>query len=343
MVAARVVGKPAQQRYQVWFDPELGLMRVRGCFSNRCFPAQVNSCVPGCRSATSALLFYRYWPVDTTKFVRRPGIGTFHGRKVIWLGRIQPFPPTWGNGEWIAVDARTHDAVAWRAFATTTKPVGPVLDEFWIAKRFPNIPSNRFWFALRNPSRVSQVVRFEPLALETPGGSAPRDLRGAQVVGRIGGASIFAVPRRNGFWTMFSVDAHGKVGGGPSRMNAPHAIGVVQVGRGSLFSSSAYLVVAGNALEQTGAKLFLTYPGGIREPIKPLLVGRPPGAAGFYYYEVPKVARNGRATGLELVRDSRVVVRESLPLPYQRGEQPGVAQLRAAQHVLSRLVPPNHG
>src|SRR5206468_2995327 len=101
MLGPRVVGKPSMQRIQVWFDPETGLMRTRGCVSGRCFPDEVNSCVPWCRSSTSALLFYRYWPVDTTKFVRRPGIGTFHGRKVIWLGRIQEsFPPSWGNGEW---------------------------------------------------------------------------------------------------------------------------------------------------------------------------------------------------------------------------------------------------
>src|SRR4051794_12582432 len=194
MVGARVVGKPAKQRFQVWFDPEQGLMRVRGCLSTRCFPAQVNRCVPGCRSAAPALLFYRYWPVDTTKFVRRAGIGTFHGRKVIWLGRIQEsFPPTWGDGEWIALDARTHDAVAWRVFATTTKPAGPILEESWVAKRFPDVAPNRFWFALRNVSRVSQFVRLQPIALEAPGIKVPRDLGAApQVVGRIGGTSIFA-------------------------------------------------------------------------------------------------------------------------------------------------------
>ena len=127
-------------------------------------------------------------------------------------------------------------------------------------------------------------------------------------------------------------------------MSAPHAIGIVQVGHGSLFSSRAYLVVAGNALEQRGAKLFLMYPGGIRERLKPILLGKRAGA-GFYYYVIPKVhsARSRRATDLELVRGSRLVARQELPLAYQRPEQPGVAQLRVAQRVLRQLVPPNRG
>src|SRR5206468_1641593 len=111
------------------------------------------------------------------------GIGTFHGRKVIWLGRIQEsFPPSWGNGEWIALDARTHDAIVWRVFATTTKPAEPILDEVWIARRFPAVAPSRFWFALGNPT--PRFVRLRALPLEAPGGRAPGDLR---VVGRIGG------------------------------------------------------------------------------------------------------------------------------------------------------------
>ena len=297
------------------------------------------------------MLFYRYWPVDTTKFVRRPGLGTFHGREVIWIGKIQEtFAPGDRDGEWIALDPRTHDAVARRLYGTTTKPAGPILEEFWIARRFPDISPNRFWFALTNESPLkvrvrssTQFVRLSPLALEAPGGSVPRDLRAApQVVGRIGGATIFAVPMRSGYWRMFSVDEHGRVGGGPSRMNAPHAIGVVQVGHGSLFSSRAYLVVAGNALEQSGAKLFLVYADGSRERLEPILDSKAAGAA-FYYYVVQKLHRvRGPARALELVRGSRLVARQELPLPYQRPEQPGVAQFRAAQQVLSHLVPPSH-
>ena len=331
---------------QVWFDRKTGLVRAGGCWANFCSAPKAARCIPACQSSDSfGMLFYPYWPVDTTKFVRRPGLGTFHGRKVIWIGKIQPFAPSYRDGEWIALDPRTHDAVAWRLYGTTTKPAGPILTEFWVAKRFPDIASNRFWFALRNESLVTQFVRLQPLALEAPGNKVPRDLGAApQVVGRIGEASIFAAPMRNGSWRMFSVDAHGRVGGGPSRVSAPHAIGIVQVGHGSLFSSRAYLVVAGNALEQRGAKLFLMYPGGIRERLKPILLGKPAGA-GFYYYVIPKVhsARSRRATGLELVRGSRLVARQELPLAYQRPEQPGVAQLRVAQRVLRQLVPPNRG
>ena len=87
------------------FDRETGLTRSRGCWSNRCFPAEVSRCVPFCASAFPASLFERYWPVDTTKFVRRPGVGTFHGREVIWLGKRQDtFAPGYRDGEWIALD-----------------------------------------------------------------------------------------------------------------------------------------------------------------------------------------------------------------------------------------------
>ncbi|MGZ4438837.1 MAG: hypothetical protein ACXVZN_00510 [Gaiellaceae bacterium] len=330
---------------QVWFDRKTGLMRVGGCWANFCSAPKAARCTPACQTADSfGMLFYRYWPVDTTRFVRRPGLGTFHGREVIWIGKIQEFPPSYRDGEWIALDPRTHDAVAWRLYGTTTKPAGPILTEFWVARRFPDIAPKRFWFALRNRSLVSQFVRLQPLALEVPGGGFPRALPAApQVVGRIDGASIFAVPTRNGFWRMFSVDAHGKVGGGPSRVHAPHAIGVVQVGRGSLFSSRAYLVVVGDVLERSGAKLFLVHTDGSRERIKPILVEKPAGA-GFYYYVIPKAHRApGPGRALEVVRGSRLVARRAFPLPYQRPEQPGVAQLRGAQRVLSHRARANHG
>jgi hypothetical protein len=73
--------------------------------------------------------------------------------------------------------------------------------------------------------------------------------------------------------------------------------------------------------------------------------GRKAGRAGFYYYVIPKVdpARGRRATALELVRRSSLVARQMLPLPYQAPKQPGPLALRAAQHVLDSLLPPNLG
>ena len=334
----RPAGTFAKVHAQVWFDRQTSLIRARGCWANRCSPAEASRCTSACQTSDAiGTLFYRYWPVDTTKFVRRPGLGSFHGREVIWLGKLfDTFAPGYRDGEWIALDPGTHDAVAWRLYGTTTKPAGPILEEFWVARRFPDIAPKRFWFVLRNKPDVKGFVRLQALPLVVPGSRVPRDLRAApQVVGRIDGATIFAAPTRTGYWKMFSVDKHGRVGGGPSHVSEPHAIGVVQVGRGSLFSSRAYLVVAGSTLEQNGAKLFLVYADSSRERIKPILIGKPIGA-GFYYSVIPKAhrIRKGRVTALELVRGSRLVVRQPLPLSYQAPEQPGPLTLQAALHEL---------
>jgi len=157
MVNGRSLGKV---RLEFWFDPKSGLMRERGSWGSIRVPDTATRCpCPAFNDGTDTnphgpkILFERYWPVDTAQFVRRPGIGTFHGRKVIWLGRISKTfsPPSYGNGEWIALDPRTHDPVAWRRFAITTKPTGPIIDEIWVLKRFRDIPASRFWFALKNP------------------------------------------------------------------------------------------------------------------------------------------------------------------------------------------------
>jgi hypothetical protein len=335
------VGKAAKMRLQVWFDPEAGLIRTRGRWANARVPDEARRCA--CPDGIPEVLFGRYWPVDTTRFFRRPGIGTFHGRDVIWLGKLSNgVRPPYRFGEWIALDPRTHDAVADRLFGETGIAAGPILGETWVARRFPDIAPNRFWFALKDELDV-RFVRFRPLPLYVPGRAPPTDLRHAAriVVGQLGGATIFAASRRDGSWQMFSVGKAGKVGSGDS-----HTLraGVAQDGHGGLFSSRAYLVTSGSALAKPGTKLFLVYPGGSRERIKLILAGKPAGA-GFSYYVIPKVqrARGRRATALEVVRGSRVVARQPLPLPYQGLRQPGPLTLKAALHAFGLRVPPGLG
>jgi hypothetical protein len=331
------VGKAAREHLEVWFDRETGLIRTRGCWANRCFPDEVSRCVPYC--ASSMPLLERYWPVDTTKFVRRPGIGTFHARRVIWIGKLQnTFAPGYRDGEWIALDPRTHDAIAWRLYGTTDKPAGQILGESWVVRRFADIAPNRFWFAVKNKPLDVRFVRFEPVPLYVPGREPAPDLRHTAriVVGRLAGATIFAAPRRDGSWRMFSVGKDGTLDGA-HRIDDPYTlrVGLVQLGDGGLFTSRAYLVVAGSALAKRDTKLFLVYAGGSRERIKLISVGKPVGA-GFYYYVIPKVhrVRGRRATALELVRGSRLVARQMLPLPYQASKQPGPLTLQAALHEL---------
>jgi hypothetical protein len=334
------VGKGAKEHFEIWFDREAGLIRTRGCWANRCFPDEVIRCVPYCASSMPANLFERYWPVDTKKFVRRPGIGTFHGRQVIWLGKLQnTFAPGYRDGEWIALDPRTHDAVADRMYGTTDKPAGQILDETWVVRRFADVAPNRFWFAVKNKGLDVRFVRLQPTPLHVPGRAPVFDLRHTTriVVGRLAGATIFATPRRDGSWRMFSVGKDGTLDGA-NRSDDPRTLraGLVQIGHGRLFTSRAYLVVAGSTLARRDTKLFLAYADGSRQRIRLILSGKPVGPAAFHYYSIHTVqhVRGRRVTALELVRGSRVVARQILPVPYQAPEQPGPVPLEAALRVL---------
>jgi hypothetical protein len=143
------LGKATSGRAEVWFDRGTDLVRERGRFGGGQVFDQTHKCA--CKFAFPEFSFDRYWPIDTTKFVRRPGIGTFHGRDVIWLGqRDDGFAPAYRNGEWFALDPRTHDPVAWRLYGTTDRPTGQVIGEAWVVKRFADIAPNRFWFVVRN-------------------------------------------------------------------------------------------------------------------------------------------------------------------------------------------------
>ena len=186
----------AAERSEVWLDRRTGLVRTRGCRFGRCSD-DAYRCVPYCGFSVS--LLERYWPVDTTKFVRRPGLGTFHGRRVIWLGKLEnTFAPRYRNGEWIALDPRTHDAIADRTYGTTDKPLGQILGETWVVKRFPDLPSNRFWFPVKNRGLDVRFTRLQPVPLYVPGSLRVPDLDHATriVVGRLARATIFASPTR---------------------------------------------------------------------------------------------------------------------------------------------------
>jgi hypothetical protein len=330
------VGRRSQARVQVWFDPKAHLVRIRGRTAG--FPLGDGAMRCTCPFTVPQLLFERYWPVDTAEFVRRPGLGTFHGRDVIWLGRlVHTFRPGYHDGEWIALDPRTHDTVAWRTYGTTDNPIGQILGEAWVVKRFADIPANRFWFALKDELDV-RLFRLQPIPLDVPGREPPRDLRhaGGIVVGQVAGVTVFAAPRSDGSWRLFSVGRLGRLGGRPV-VAGPNTlrIGVLQRGSGGLFTRRAYLVVAGNMLEQRGTKLFVVYADGSRERLEPTLVHRPVGN-GLSYYVVPRLraTRGRRPTGFQVVRGSRVIARAPLPWSPQGSQQPGPQALQTALRVL---------
>jgi len=328
----------AGERSEVWLDRKAGLVRTRGCWFGRCSD-DAYRCVPYCGFSVS--LFGRYWPVDTTKFIRRPGLGTFHGRRVIWLGKLEnTFAPAFRNGEWIALDPRTHDAIGDRTYGTTDKPAGQILGETWVVKRFPDIQSSRFWFPVKNKGLDVRFTRFQPVPLYVPGSEPVPDLRHTSriVVGRLARATIFAAPRPDGSWRIFSVGKDGTLDGA-HRIDDPHTLlaGLVQVGHGSLFTSRAYLIVAGNTLAGRGTKLLAVYADGSRQRIRLILSRKPAGPAAFHYYAIPagQNVRARRVASLQLVRGSRVLARQIQAIDYQTPEQPDPVPLKVALHVFA--------
>ena len=333
--------RKASERVEVWFDREQGLARMRGRLTlplvgrtgKRNLTQTIDDtsrCVPYC--ATSMSLLERYWPVDTTKFVRRPGLGSFHGRQVIWLGRLQnTFAPAPRYGEWIALDPRTHYAIGDRIYGETIKPTGQILRETWVVKRFPDVAANRFWFPVKNKPLDVLVFLFRPTPLDVPGREPVSDLRHTSriVVGQLAGATIFASVRRDGSWRLFGVSRDGRVDG-HSRVDDPHTlrVGLVRVGH-----SGSYLVVAGSKFARRGTKLFAVFADGSRQRIKLIPSGKPSGPGALHYYLVPRhQIRGRRVASLQLVRGSRVLARQISPQA-QAAEQPGPLTLRAALRV----------
>jgi hypothetical protein len=111
----------------------------------------------------------------------------------------------------------------------------------------------------------------------------------------------------------------------------------VQVGHGSLFSSRAYLVVAGSGLADPDMKLFAVYADGSRQRIWLILSQKPVAPAGFHYYSIPPLrhGRGRRVTSPQLVRGSRVIARQLDTTGYQAPEQPDPVPLKVALHVFA--------
>jgi hypothetical protein len=333
-------------RTEVWVDRKAGLVRMRGLKPGNPavglppgFPSDETSrCVPSC--AFFVALLEPYWPVDTTRFVRRPGLGTFHGRRVIWLGKLEnSFAPAYRNGEWIALDPRTHDAIGQRMYGESFKPTGgQVVFESWVVKRFADIPSNRFWFPVRDKPLDVRFTRLQPVPLYVPGHAPVTDLRDTSriVVGRLARATIFAATKPDGSWRFFSASEDGRVNG-HSRADDPHTLraGLVQVGQGSLFSRRAYLIVAGSMFARHGTKLFAVFADGNRRRLELIPSGRPTGPTAFHYYLIPplRYARGRQTTGFVIVRGARVVARDDAFVGYQAPQQPAPGPLQAALRV----------
>jgi hypothetical protein len=212
------------------------------------------------------------------------------------------------------------------------------VSETSVVKRFPDIASNRFWFALKDTVDV-QLVGFAPIPLELPGREPPPDLRHAAgvVIGRLGQATIFAGRRRDGSWRLFRVGKDGMVGGGGWRRSGPNTlrVGYDPGGQSGPFDSRAVVVLAGGMLAAPGTRIYLTYDG-IRRRISSSSAGTAVGSR-FEYLVLPRAheLQPRRAIALEVVRGSRVIARPSMSPPfYDAAKQPGPLALRAALRLL---------
>jgi hypothetical protein len=135
-------------------------------------------------------------------------------------------------------------------------------------------------------------------------------------VGRLGGATIFSAPTRDGYWEMFKVGRFGSAGGVPWRVGTAHANGANVIFGGGYVKDGIFTVVSGSALRLRGAQLFVSYHDGSRQRIKVIWVSRPIGA-GFFYVPIPRAHRTDarRAVALELFRGSRLQARQAFAIP----------------------------
>jgi hypothetical protein len=140
-------GRLVRTTNAIWYDDRGGVSRVviradgqvQHDDAFACPRSAPRPCVEG------AFAFRKYWPVDKSRFTRQPGIGTFHGRPVIWIAVRQrggfAAPP--GFGERIGLDPRTHEPVADRVYGN-----GKIATEALVLERKPDIAAGKFAFVV---------------------------------------------------------------------------------------------------------------------------------------------------------------------------------------------------
>ncbi len=168
--------RPVRTTREIWYDKRGNAVkfvlgadgRPQSDFALACPPAS-HACLPG-------FSFQRYWPLDTSRYTRQPGLGTFHGRSVIWIAPKQAggFAPYPGAGERIGLDPTTHEPVADRQLSD-----GKVASEAQVLARRPDIAAGEFAFVVQTSAR--------PLQGPAPfraAGSDPLALRARQALGQ---------------------------------------------------------------------------------------------------------------------------------------------------------------
>jgi hypothetical protein len=169
-------GRPVRTTSAIWYDSRGDVARVVTYADGRVQIDSAGVCPGGCRMGFS---FKSYWPLDTSRYTRQAGIGTFHGRPVIWIAPRQPggFAAPPGFGERIGLDPRTHEPVAERMYNN-----GKISSEALVLERKPDIAAGEYAFVVPNGTRVA--TGKEPTPELSTRGSNPYALRARRALGQ---------------------------------------------------------------------------------------------------------------------------------------------------------------
>jgi hypothetical protein len=167
-------GRPVRTTSAIWYDGRGNVNRVVTRADGRLQTDHAGVCPRGCSMGFS---FQSYWPLDTSRYTRQPGIGTFHGRPVIWIAPRQPggYAAAPGVGERIGLDPRTHEPVADRMYYD-----GKISSEALVLERKPDIAAGTYSFVVPNGTRR----RTEPTPELSARGSNPYALRARRALGK---------------------------------------------------------------------------------------------------------------------------------------------------------------
>ncbi len=176
------VERPVRTTNAIWYDSGGNVSRVVIRADGQvqhdnafvCPRSAPRPCVEGSFS------FKNYWPLDMSRYTRQPGIGTFHGRSVMWIAPRQPggFAAPPGFGERIGLDPRTHEPVADRMYDN-----GKIASEVLVLERRPNIAAGKFAFVVADSTAGPRPVQNPDPELSTTG-SDPHAVRARRALGQ---------------------------------------------------------------------------------------------------------------------------------------------------------------
>lgn len=170
--------RPVRTTTEIWYDARAGAVRNVTRADGRVQIDSAADCPGGCHMGFP---FKSYWPLDTSRYTRQPGIGTFHGRPVIWIAPRLPggFAAPPGVGERIGLDPRTHEPVAGRMYDNE----GKISYEALVLERKPDIAAGKYSFVVPNPTRRRPSFK-EPTPELSARGSNPFALRARHALGQ---------------------------------------------------------------------------------------------------------------------------------------------------------------